>query len=162
MGVKILSSIIAILLCLCTVSFITSYIDLEVDNAALLRIVYGQRQTIEDLEQKVLSRDRQIAQYDIDTLRRPTLEEFTSVGELRAFIESDSTDRMPPIPNEWDCDDYARRLRDNAAAIGKELEVTIHPIRTKHVVNMAFIGNEVWLVEPQNDYMWQYAVVDKR
>jgi len=95
------------------------------------------------------------------------LEPFSSERELSGFLRNDRTDKAMII---GDCEDYALTLRENAAKIGKRMDfyVTIPADYNKwfeerltgtehHAINLAIIGNKIYLIEPQTDeWHWVY------
>jgi len=94
------------------------------------------------------------------------LEPFDSELELANFLRDDQTNTA----TTGDCDDYALTLQSQAAKIGKRMDfyVTIPADYNKwfeerltgtehHAINLAIIGNKIYLIEPQTDeWHWVY------
>ena len=97
--------------------------------------------------------------------------QFTSPEELKVWLYSNGVSEVPQIIKAgdltitWDCDDYALKLQEDALEDGYLLNVQIFKAGTKlpmsnkvvrkaHAMNTAFIGNEVWLIEPSTDECW--------
>jgi len=88
------------------------------------------------------------------------LREFRSVAELELWLSIDDTDKLEWVEGSQDCDDYARILTNNALREGYILgffsETTIEggEIVEQHAMNITFIDDEIYIIEPQNDYYW--------
>ncbi len=88
--------------------------------------------------------------------------EFESVGVLKAWLAEDDTDSTLYIfgagcISTYDCDDYATALVYNALADGYSVSTQIVD---KHMLNSTIIGNEIYLIEPQNDDVWLWGYRD--
>lgn len=83
--------------------------------------------------------------------------EFRSLGELKDWLAEDDTDTHTYIPTVYDCDDFALDLVHNALKDG--FEIFAVPV-CNHIFNCAFIGNEVYYIEPSTDKVWFYALRD--
>ena len=111
------------------------------------------------------------------------LSDFTSLEELQTFLAQDDTDTSlilvadssGKINFNGSCEDYAFQLRDRAADIGKRLEAELLTrseyvkyygdtgglsVNDMHMVNKAVIGNDVFLIEPQDDKVWKVVSLD--
>lgn len=103
------------------------------------------------------------------------LEDFENVTELKAFLLEDNTDSMVylkagvngVVKLNSQCEDRAFQLRDAAAEKGKRIETEALGrneywkwygkylgVNEFHMINKAFIGNEVYYIEPSNDKVW--------
>lgn len=103
------------------------------------------------------------AKYE-NTLRRVELpRHFSSLDELESWLEEDNADTYDYVQSGFfDCDDFARILQAHALADGYILSFHIDEITpTKwHAVNLAVIGNEVYLIDPQTDAVTFYCTLD--
>jgi len=103
------------------------------------------------------------AEYE-NTLRRVELpRHFSSLDELESWLEEDNADTYDYVQSGFfDCDDFARTLQAHALADGYILSFHIVEITpTKwHAVNLAVIGNEVYLIDPQTDSVTFYCTLD--
>ncbi len=97
------------------------------------------------------------------------LREFASLEELEEWLANDNTDALRLIfgdkegmrkDTNFDCDDYALGLQKAAEKDGFRLSVQIDT-RKQHALNSAFIGNNVYFIEPQTDEVWFEAYRDK-
>jgi len=99
------------------------------------------------------------------------LGEFTSVAELRAWLDEDDTDEHVYLvagedgvlrpSDKYDCDDYALQLQSRAAKSGFVMSVTIIEKQDKpHMINLASIGNDIYYIEPQTDQVWFHSHKD--
>lgn len=107
------------------------------------------------------------------------LRDFKDTDELEAFLAKDDTDNV--ILMSWDgsitgqCEDYAIKLRDNAADKGFNIEVTKitpsqfsryypHyrdlPSNEEHALNLTIIGNDWIYIEPTTDEWWVAGHLD--
>jgi len=88
--------------------------------------------------------------------------EFESVDELKAWLAEDDTDSTLYIFGKgclgcYDCDDYATALVYNALYDGYSVSTQIVG---NHMLNSTIIGNEIYLIEPQNDEVWLWKYRD--
>ena len=91
-------------------------------------------------------------------------EEFSSLEELREWLAEDNTNaihlvsgRYPGEPlqidPDYDCDDYADDLMFNALNDDRFMS---QDLDGAHVRNFTYIGNDIWIIEPQDDEIWLY------
>ncbi len=79
--------------------------------------------------------------------------EFPNMNELEGFLASDNTNEI--INEKWCCLDYARRLQDNALAIGRVINVQVIGSMGEHVINLCVINNEPFFVDPRTDKVFR-------
>ncbi len=75
--------------------------------------------------------------------------------ELTEWLSQDDTDSMTYIPDTFDCDDFAIRLAQNAAADGYFIGVFLAE-DGRHFKNFAYIEGKadvIYLIEPQLDWV---------
>jgi len=103
---------------------------------------------------------------------------FESTDELKAFLEESDVDHHIYITagQDWrtyDCDDYAKALRDDAHAKGFHMNIQAVWQYTRpdtgelagsynegHALNSTIIDNEMYFIEPQTDDFWLAAYLD--
>lgn len=92
------------------------------------------------------------------------LRSFKGIEEMEEFLdERDTTIRFTFGGGEmidlldYDCDDFARALRDDAHAKGFHMNFQIVE---NHALNSTIIGNEIYFIEPSTHEYWVAAVVD--
>ena len=108
----------------------------------------------------------------ITSIHAPVIaNQFESELRLKSWLANNAVSEVPRIIKAgdltitWDCDDYALKLQEDALEEGYLLNVQIFKAGTKlpmstrtvrkaHAMNTAFIGNEVWLIEPSTDECW--------
>lgn len=112
---------------------------------------------------------------------RIPLQDWDSVEQLTEFLDQDNTDSLIRLVCNANgvasftgaCEVRAFQLRDSAEQSGMRIETeiltaqeyqqfynqTIAPNRA-HMICKAFIGNEVWYIEPSTDRIWQYVYLD--
>ncbi len=87
--------------------------------------------------------------HDWDT--NDELQQWVDQHAMLYLIADDSGrvtfDGLSLNPLYGDCDDYARRMRNEAAEDGYYLSLQLVN-NGWHMVNLAIIGNEMWLVDP--------------
>ena len=109
------------------------------------------------------------------------LSHFSSTEEMELWLEGDDTDRVIILIADEDgkvkfdgqCEDFALQLQERALRDGYivsfyvmgRLEYREHykdtlPSGELHALNLAVIGNEVYLIEPQTDKYWLKAYLD--
>jgi len=99
------------------------------------------------------------------------LREFTSLEELNTWLAEDDTDRYIHLfagengicrqSDKYDCDDYACQLQRRAAKSGFLMSATIIEKQgSPHMINLCFIGDDIYLIEPQTDQVWFYCHKD--
>ena len=105
------------------------------------------------------------------------LRNFESTGELESWLSENHIDEAVMLyanGEEFDCDDYARRLIKDARADGYQLwlQVLMPGYRRPdtgervitsnqaHALCSAIIGNRLNFIEPQTDDYWFVAEVD--
>jgi len=111
-------------------------------------------------ENQALTQDKLELQQELDALQGEhatlqekygkvsNLREFKDASELRLWLSLDDTDKMEFIENTQDCDDSSRILMLNAFQDGYILAILVDG---EHIKNVTFIGDEVYLIEPQTD-----------
>ena len=128
--------------------------------------------------EKVIEVER-IVEVAFEVVRTVLLTDWESPDELAKFLADDNTDKhfifrsdsSGSVKFNGQCEDFAMQLRDRAMAKGKYLSVEVIPPGeyafqfgvwggSYHAMNMAIIGNEFWLIEPQTDRMWQAYFLD--
>jgi len=102
---------------------------------------------INNLNSKIDELNKQIAD-----LKRYKLKEFSSIKELKAFLEEDDTDAR----NYETCVDYALRLRINAIKQGYNVSLALanyqlYDYAASHAFNAVYINGELIYIEPQTD-----------
>ena len=95
---------------------------------------------------------------------------FASLKELKEWLANDNTDAIHLIfggeeglrvaPNFQDCDDYAYALQKATEQDGYQMSIQIDT-RKHHALNSAFIGNNIYFIEPQTDKVWLECYRDK-
>ena len=90
------------------------------------------------------------------------LEEFESLGVLKAWLEEDDTDSTLYIfgagcLTNYDCDDYATALVYNALLDGYSVSTQIEG---NHMLNSTIIGDKIYFIEPQDDEVWLWGYRD--
>lgn len=87
--------------------------------------------------------------------------EFSSLEELKEWLERNDVDsRIPSYPG-FDCDDYAYQLQKNAAKDGYIISTELIIENGElHMLNSALIGNDIYFIEPQDDEVWFYCSRD--
>jgi len=106
---------------------------------------------------------REVEVEKIVEVAKPLIE-FSSVEELEVWLKQDRTSyiqlisgRFPEdgvyVDPDYDCDDYAEDLM--LAAL-KDGYLISQDLDGDHVRNFTYIGNEIWLIEPQDDEITLY------
>ena len=92
----------------------------------------------------------------------PEWKEWDSATELRAWLKQDDTDQQEYIVDKHDCDDFCIDLSMRAAEDGYYIGIRASDIynRKWHMDNFAVIGNDVYKIEPQNDYCVKWDRLD--
>jgi len=75
---------------------------------------------------------------------------FNSLEELKTWLVRDDTDQMVYARDEFNCINFALTLEERALADGYILSTEILPVAA-HWVNIAVIGDRMYLIEPQDD-----------
>lgn len=91
------------------------------------------------------------------------LRHFSSLDELKEFLSRDKTDKCTYVKGTFDCDDFARMLQENALEEGYLINCqrsTIHGV--KHMLNMAFVGNDIYYIEASTDGVMHAGYIDRR
>jgi hypothetical protein len=83
--------------------------------------------------------------------------EFQSLDELKAWLAKDKTNEHEYIPTLYDCDDFALDLVKDALDDGYQIFAV--PL-LNHIFCCAFIGNDIYYIEPRTDDVWLYALRD--
>jgi len=114
--------------------------------------------TIGELEQKLAESERFVTYWRARAYPR----EFESLDELNAWLAKDDTDSTIYIFGSgclanYDCDDYATALVQNALLDGYSVSAQIEG---NHMLNSTIIGNKIYFIEPQNDKVWFWGYRD--
>jgi len=114
--------------------------------------------TIGELEQKLAESER----FGTYWWARANPREFESLDELNAWLAKDDTDSTLYIFGSgclvnYDCDDYATALVQNALLDGYSVSAQIVG---NHMLNSTIIGNKIYFIEPQNDKVWFWGYRD--
>ncbi len=89
------------------------------------------------------------------------LREFRSEEELVLWLSQDDTDSNRYIPNQFDCEDFARMLQAHAYDDGYVMSVTlVARDNGYHLKNGCFIGNKFYYIDPQTDRFWFWGYFD--
>lgn len=103
-----------------------------------------------------------IANAEIEDLKdnRPG-RQFLSLDELEVWLDKNQVDKNKLIPRDYDCDDFAFDLMEDAFRDGYRIGLFAvdHPLEG-HLANLAIIGNDVYYIEPTNDIILYWGVVD--
>jgi len=90
-----------------------------------------------------------------------TLREFRSEEELVLWLSQDDTDSNRYIPNQFDCEDFARMLQSYAYNDGYVMSVTLVAGDNEyHLMNSCLIGNKFYYIDPQTDRFWFWGYFD--
>lgn len=113
-----------------------------------------------------------VKEVPVYVMRDKQLADFESRSALIEWLTSDSTNRQTWIAESFDCDDFAYQLQTSAEQAGYHLsaipispadylELFKEPLQYDfHVMNLARIGNNLYLVEPQTDLVSYYGFLD--
>jgi len=89
------------------------------------------------------------------------LREFRSEEELVLWLSQDDTDSNRYIPNQFDCEDFARMLQAHAYDDGYVMSVTlVARDNGYHLKNGCFVGNKFYYIDPQTDRFWFWGYFD--
>jgi hypothetical protein len=92
------------------------------------------------------------------------LRQFNSVSELKGWLAKDNTDSMQYVTTTFDCEDFAMMLQKHAAEDGYILSMQLVDTDGNglidHAINTAVVGNIIYAIEPQTDYVWFYCYCD--
>ncbi len=94
-----------------------------------------------------------------------TLETWLGEHE-RIYLIVDANGLVWPDPAYGDCDDYARRLRDNAADDGYYLSLQLvhnwHPelVGERDMGNLAIVGNRMYFIQPMLGISEDWGLLD--
>lgn len=141
------------------------YKDLEHQYVALgyQYQVMGNRQIEE--EDVLADAQRQIEYWEHAYETKPgpwqACREFRDKDELVLWLSQDNTDSNEYIPNQFDCDDFARMLQAHAYDDGYVVSITLVARDDGyHFKNGCFIGNKFYYVDPQTDRFWSWGYLD--
>ena len=97
------------------------------------------------------------------------LKNFATPTELYQWLKKDTVSNIFGS-NLYDCDDYCTQLVENAFKDGYRMDFQVLPAGTKssylgvltepHMVCSAIIGNSIYFIEPQTDYIWVEYEID--
>ena len=83
------------------------------------------------------------------------LREFRSVEELEYWLFQDKTNHHTYIINQYDCDDFAYDLVQNAIYDGYFFTLYLDNVhldkKVRHLMCAVIIGGSLYVIEPQND-----------
>ena len=86
--------------------------------------------------------------------------EWDSVSDIRAYVKSTGIPDRKYIPTDYDCDDFARDLSEQARIDGKEIGLYVklvyrdNRVTQFHMMNFAIKGNYIYQIEPQSGNVW--------
>ncbi len=113
--------------------------------------------TVDHYVTQVVEREVIVEKEVIVTL---ALREFASLQELEDWLKQDKTNvvvfkaqGVSFVDIEIDCDEYAEALVKAAEKDGYRLSIQIDT-KKGHALNNAFIGNDIYFIEPQTDEVW--------
>jgi len=90
-----------------------------------------------------------------------TFREFRDEEELVLWLSQDDTDSNRYIPNQFDCEDFARMLQSRAYDDGYVMSVTLVTRDDEyHLMNACLIGNKFYYIDPQSDRFWFWGYFD--
>ncbi len=75
---------------------------------------------------------------------------FSSTEELEVWLANDDTNQMEYSSDEFNCVDFALMLQERALDSGYILSTEVLPVGS-HWVNIAIIGDRIYIIEPQDD-----------
>ncbi len=96
----------------------------------------------------------------VEKVVTPELREFSTRKELKDWLAKDKTDvvvfkaqGIAFADVVIDCDEYAEDLVKAAEKDGYRISIQIDT-KAGHALNNAFIGNNIYFIEPQTDKIW--------
>lgn len=157
-----------------SIAKINSYHDatLQVLQDGVVKLsatVYSQNDTISQLKEE---KAQLLLENGVETLvevpvivqvREGAPREFESVHELRQWLEADNTSEQQWIFDVYDCDDFARDLVKAAYQDNYLMGIYVDDFcnHTSHLMCTTIIGNGIWAIEPQTDWVWYVMQVDE-
>ncbi len=143
------------------IGFIVAGINLE--SEVIIRTIY-ETEYIDRVVEKTIEVEVEVTKevtIEVEVLKEVPrkLRYFDSLEELEAWLAQDRTDILVISPPDYDCEDYAMALVESAFKDGyfmsTQLWGAVKRERDKlggtHMYNMTFIGNKMYLIEPQDD-----------
>lgn len=116
------------------------------------------------LWQENIQLQAEVVEWQIAYEQKPSvvsnLREFHSEQELKDWLAVDRTDLNKYVPNQFDCEDFARMLQGNALSSGYIVSIALTQQDSQlHAINVALIGNKLYWIEPQTDQFsfWGYT-----
>lgn len=85
---------------------------------------------------------------------------WRNVDELRSWLKSNNISEREYIKDVYDCEGFALDLVSDARADGKIIGLFAQD-RKAHIMNFAIIGNYIYTIEPQNDRVKVWRMVDR-
>lgn len=85
------------------------------------------------------------------------LREWSSTEELRWWLDDNPISERKPIPNRYDCDDFAIDLVLSALADGYWIGLGV---REGHMFNFTIIGNDILEIEAMTDAIELWGTLD--
>lgn len=132
--------------------------QLQIDNANLRDKLNFSQSQIVDLTSK------------IDTLsaaregNKSYPRNWESLDELKEFLSENKINTEAYVNTTHDCDDFSQELQQAALRWKDGLFLGACVITNSrgelHMKNMAIVGNNIYLVEPQSDVITLYCTVD--
>lgn len=102
---------------------------------------------VRDTEVLLIKKELEQTQQKLEEARP---KHFGSLEELETWLAKDDTDQMQYSGDEFNCIDFALMLQECALADGYILSTEILPVAA-HWVNVAVIGDRIYVIEPQDD-----------
>jgi len=75
---------------------------------------------------------------------------FSSIEELKVWLANDDTNQREYSSDEFNCINFALMLQQRALGSGYILSTEVLPVGN-HWVNIAIIGDRIYVIEPQDD-----------
>ena len=141
------------------------YIEQYVDDLNTIYNRYsGLEFNYESLQREVTCLEDEVTRWKTAYEQKPSinsnLREFRTEQELTDWLVIDGTDSNKYIPNQFDCEDFARMLQGNALNSGYIISIIlVQQDGGIHCKNGCLIGNKFYFIEPQTDgfYFWNYT-----
>ncbi len=152
------------------VPMVSAVVALAAAIATTVFILTSEPVIAEVIVEKKVVREVEIVREVI--VEKPTAQrEFASKGELEEWLAKNEVsdnvyvwaapDGTSRSSVNYDCDDFALDLQEQASKDGYLMSVTItEKDGQPHMINLATIGNDIYYIEPQTDEVWFYAYRD--
>ena len=118
------------------------------------------RNSINDLQDQLVARESELllelllTQQELRQTRQKLESSlpryFNSLEELKEWLVRDDTNQMKYSSDEFNCIAFALRLQERALVDGYILSTEVLPVAA-HWVNIAVIGDRIYVIEPQDD-----------